>query len=67
VDPESPLSIGEASPHRRWLNVTQILVPGGWWHIYYNRWISLLYYGGIEGTGVPTPQGTTQMLTTTLR
>jgi hypothetical protein len=36
-------------------------------HIYYNRWIGLVHYGGIVGTGVPTPQGTTQKLTSTLR
>jgi hypothetical protein len=57
----------EASPHQRWLNVTQIPVPGGWYHIYYNRWISLLHHGDTEGTEVPTLQGTTQTLTTTLR
>jgi hypothetical protein len=45
----------EAFPHQRWLNVTQIPVQGGWQHIYYNRWISLSHYGGIVGTGVPTP------------
>jgi hypothetical protein len=57
----------EASPHQRWLNVTQIPVPGGWQHIYYNRWISLLHHCDIEGTEVPTLQGTTQTLTTTLQ
>jgi hypothetical protein len=56
----------EASPHQRWLNVTQIPVPGGWQHIYYSRWISLLHHGDTEGTEVPTLQGTTQTLTTTL-
>jgi hypothetical protein len=57
----------EASPHQRWLNVTQIPVPGGWQHIYYNGWISLLNHGDTEGTEVPTLQGTTQTLTTTLQ
>jgi hypothetical protein len=57
----------EASPHQRWLNVTQIPVPGGWQHIYYNRWISLLHHSDTEGTEVPTLQGTTQTLTTTLQ
>jgi hypothetical protein len=57
----------EASPHLRWLNVTQIPVSGGWRHIYYNRWISLFHHDGIVGTGVPVPQGTTQVLKTKLR
>jgi hypothetical protein len=47
--------------------VTQIPVLGGWQHIYYNRWVSLLHHDDTEGTEVPTLQGTTQTLTTTLQ